>query len=242
MIKVPGRSRLALHASRAALRGASLVVGNSRWAERRCVQIAGAPLRSTVIHLGAEPPAEPPPKHLRPTVVTLAHLVARKRHATVLHALAELRGRLEPDYVVIGDGPGRAPLERLARELGLGARVRFLGALPNREAVQETLRCHVFAMPGVEEPFGVAFVEAMAGGLPVIGARGEGGPEDIAAAGEGMTLVPADDHLALAGALEEIFAAGPERLGAAARATAERCFTWERCGAATVAAYRSLAR
>ena len=48
-------------------------------------------------------------------------------------------------------------------------------------------------MPGVEEPFGVAFVEAMAAGLPAIGSRGEGGPEDIAAAGPGMILVEPGD-------------------------------------------------
>ena len=153
-----------------------------------------------------------------------------------------MRGRLELDYLVIGDGPGREPLERLANELGLSERVRFLGQLPNREAVEEARRCHVFVMPGVEEPFGVAFVEAMAGGLPAIGARGEGGPEDIAAAGEGMTLVPPDDHRALAQAIEQVFRAGPERLGAAARATVERCFTWERCGLATASAYESILR
>lgn len=241
MINVPDRSRFARSASRIALREADLVIANSRWAERRCAAIAGRTLpRSTVIHLGAELPSVLPAKHERPTVVTLAHLVARKRHVTVLHALAELRGRLELDYLVIGDGPGREPLERLANELGLRERVRFLGQLPNREAVEETRRCHVFVMPGVEEPFGVAFVEAMAGGLPAIGARGEGGPEDIAAAGEGMTLVPPDDHRALAQAIEQVFAAGPERLGAAARTTVERCFTWERCGLATVSAYESI--
>lgn len=240
MIKVPERSAAARHASRAALVGAALVVANSGWAERRCEEIAGRPLRSTVVHLGADVPSELPPKRKRPTIVTVAHLVSRKRHAAVLHALAELRGRLELDYLVIGDGPGRRPLERLARELGLGERVLFAGQLPNDEALAEAHRCHVFVMPGVEEPFGVAFVEAMAGGLPAIGARGEGGPEDIAAAGDGMVLVPPDDHRALARAIEELFSGGPDRIGAAARATVERCFTWERCGQATVAAYGSL--
>jgi glycosyltransferase involved in cell wall biosynthesis len=52
-----------------------------------------------------------------------------------------------------------------------------------------------------------------------------------------MVLVPPDDHLALARAIDEVFAGGPEALGAAARETVERHFTWERCGQATVAAY-----
>ncbi|MFL5865972.1 MAG: glycosyltransferase, partial [Thermoleophilaceae bacterium] len=74
-------------------------------------------------------------------------------------------------------------------------------------------------------------------------ARGEGGPEDIAAAGEGMLLVPPDDHAALAETLARLFEHGPEELGKTARETVERNFTWERCGRATVEAYeKALAR
>ena len=94
-------------------------------------------------------------------------------------------------------------------------------------------------MPSVDEAFGVAYVEAMAGGLPAIGAEGEPGPQEIAAAGAGLLRVPprdpqalADEIAALAGDPAELAA-----LGRAARATVERAFTWERCGAATVAAY-----
>jgi teichuronic acid biosynthesis glycosyltransferase TuaC len=205
--------------------------------QRQCEHIAESPLPSTVVYLGADVPDHLPPKRGRLALVTVAHLVRRKRHAVVLHALAALRTRLELDYVIIGDGPGRAPLERLSAELGLHDRVRFLGQLEHEQAMMEARRCHVFVMPGVEEPFGVAFVEAMAGGLPAIGARGEGGPEDIAAAGEGMVLVKPDDHLALADAIEGVFRRDLERLGTAARATVERHFTWERCGRATVGAY-----
>jgi len=239
MIHVPQLSALAGRASRSALRGADLLLANSRWAERRCRELAGAELRSRVVHLGADLPAELPRKRERPTLVTVAHLVARKRHAVVLHALAELSGRLELDYLVIGDGPGRGPLERLAGELGLGQRVRFAGQLEHERALEEAARCHLFVMPGVEEPFGVAFVEAMAAGLPAVGARGEGGPEDIAAAGGGMLLVAPDDHRGLAAAIAGAFEGGIEQLGKQARQNVERNFTWERCGRATTAAYEA---
>ncbi len=133
---------------------------------------------------------------------------------------------------MIGDGPCREPLERLAGELGVADRVRFLGQLPNPEAVARAAACDLFVMPGVEEPFGVAFVEAMAAGLPAIGSRGEGGPEDIAAAGPGMILVEPDDPGALATVLDRLTADRAElaRLGAAARETVAANFTWERCG------------
>ena len=70
-------------------------------------------------------------------------------------------------------------------------------------------------------------------------ARGEGGPEEIAAAGDGMLLVPPRDPAALADALADLLSdALAERLGAAARGTAAEHFSWDACGRATVAAYR----
>jgi teichuronic acid biosynthesis glycosyltransferase TuaC len=240
VIHVASRSKIARRATERTLRSADLVMANSRWAQRRCAEIAGGPLPSRVVHFGADVPASTPPRHERPTIVTVAHLQARKRHAVVLHALAALDPGGRPDYVVVGDGPGREPLERMARELGVAESTRFLGQLPHERAVEEAWRCHLFVMPSVEEPFGVAYVEAMAGGVPAIGSRVEGGPEDIAAAGDGLLLVPPDDHLAVARAIERCLEWEEERaaLGAAARRTVERAFTWGRCGEATLDAYR----
>ncbi|MBV8221162.1 MAG: glycosyltransferase, partial [Solirubrobacterales bacterium] len=132
-------------------------------------------------------------------------------------------------------------LERLAVELGVSDRVRFLGQLPHSDAVARAAACDLFVMPGVEEPFGVAFVEAMAAGLPAIGGRGEGGPEDIAAAGPGMVLVEPGDTVELASVIERLTADRSEltRLGAAARETVAANFTWDRTGSETVAAYRA---
>ena len=241
MINVPENSAVGRRACLAAMAAADLVLANSTWAAHRCAQIAGRALPSRVVHLGADVPAAP---HASANgtvrMVTVAHLVPRKRHATVLRALARLEPARRPEYLVIGDGPCREPLERLATELGVADRVRFAGQLANPEAVARAAACDLFVMPGVEEPFGVAFVEAMAAGLPAIGSRGEGGPEDIAAAGEGMVLVAPDDPGELAAAIARLAGDRSElrRLGAAARETVAANFTWERCGAETVAAYR----
>ncbi|HEX8123205.1 MAG TPA: glycosyltransferase [Solirubrobacteraceae bacterium] len=175
-----------------------------------------------VVHLGTDVPAE---VVAGTGVVTVAHLDPRKRHADVIRAL--------PDgvtYDVVGDGPERARLEALADE-----RVTFHGQLDHARAMEVARRCGVFAMPSTDEAFGVAYVEAMAAGLPAIGCAGEPGPEEIASAGEGMRLVPAGDVDALRAAIVECLAA--PNLGAKARQTVLREFTWERCGAATVAAY-----
>lgn len=220
---------------------ASLVMANSAWAARRCEEIAQRSLPVRVVHLGADVPPEIVPRNGQTRLVTVAHLVERKRHDVVLRALAEIEPARRPEYLVIGDGPCRSGLERLAAELGVADRVRFLGQLSNPEAVAQAATCDLFVMPGVEEPFGVAFVEAMAAGLPAVGSRGEGGPEDIAAAGPGMLLVEPDDPVRLATLLERLTADRAElaRLGAAARETVVANFTWERCGADTVAAYRA---
>lgn len=241
VIHVARRSPKAAAATRRTLRSAAGVIANSRWAAERCAQLAGTALPTHVVHLGAEVPRQTPTRHSRPTVVTVAHLQARKRHEVVMRALAESASDSRPDYVIVGDGEMRGPLEALRDRLGLAERVRFLGQLHHHAALQEMWRCHVCAMPSVEEPFGVAYVEAMAGGLPAIGCEREGGPRDIAAAGEGMLLVPADDPAAVAAAISRCLREH-ERLGAAAKATVERAFTWERCGRQTVAAYEAALR
>jgi teichuronic acid biosynthesis glycosyltransferase TuaC len=239
MIHVPERSAVGRRACLAALHAADLVIANSSWAQQRCRELAAGPLPVSVVHLGANltPPA--PEGNGRLRLITVAHLQARKHHDVVLRALARLGPENRPDYLVIGDGECRAPLERLTAQLGLTERVRFLGQLPNDQAVAQVARSDLFVMPGVEEPFGVAFVEAMAAGVPAVGSRGEGGPEDIAAAGEGMMLVAPGDVDELSGLVRRLAEDRSElrRLGAAAQATAAAHFTWERCGQVTAAAY-----
>ena len=79
-------------------------------------------------------------------------------------------------------------------------------------------------MPSTEEAFGVAYVEAMAAGVPAIGCRGEPGPEEIAAAGDGFLLVPPGDIERLTQRIDELLS-DPHRLreaGQRARATRRR--------------------
>jgi teichuronic acid biosynthesis glycosyltransferase TuaC len=230
-------------AVREGLRAARLVLANSGGiAELSREHGAG---ETRVVHLGAELPAAQRP--LRggdpPTLVTVAHLVARKRHADVLRALAVLRGR-HPTlrYGVIGDGPERIALEGLAARLGISDRVDFHGQLEPAEALAVARRGTLFVMPSTEEAFGVAYIEAMAAGVPAIGCRGEPGPEEIAAAGDGFLLVPPGDIERLTQRIEELLT-DPHRLreaGQRARATVAANFTWERCGQETLEAYRQV--
>lgn len=186
---------------------------------------------------------EQPEPTAAPTLVTIAHLVPRKRHEDVLRALWLLRERYPRlRYRVIGDGPHGAALRRLAEELGVTDRVEWRGQLPHAEALAAARDADLFVMPSIDEAFGVAFIEAMAAAMPAVGALGEAGPTEIADAGGGITLVPPGDVEALARTLDDLLDDPKVRRaeGAAARATVAATFTWGRCGAATVAAYRDV--
>lgn len=234
---------------------ARLVLANSAGTAVRCRAAGAAADAVEVVHLGTDlPPARGPAADSTgahrdaapPTLVTVGHLVARKRHADVVEALARLRERHPAlRYEIVGDGPERGPLAALAQRLGVGDRVDFRGQLAPEQARAHAQRADLFVLPSVDEAFGVAYVEAMAGGVPAIGCAGEDGPEEIAASGGGIVRVPPRDPAALAARIDELLRDTQARnaLGAAARATVEQGFTWERCGASTVAAYeRALTR
>jgi glycosyltransferase involved in cell wall biosynthesis len=230
-------------AVRAALGRARLTIANSAGIEQRC-RVLGA-RETRVVRLGTDLPPRRAEPYPRPTVVTTGHLIARKRHADVLRAVA-LLGDRHPDlrYLVIGDGPERERLQALAAELGVADRLELAGQLPGDEALRRTRRATLFAMPSTDEAFGVAYVEAMAGWLPAIAAQGEPGPQEILAQGGGLTLVPPADPPALAAAIGALLG-DPRRLerdGEQARATVERAFSWTACGAATIAAYEAVLR
>ena len=222
------------------LQAANVVMCNSAGTLQRAAALAGTRDRMRVVHLGSDipPEAELPAKHEQPTIATLANVDPRKRHEDVLRALQQLP---EVRWVVIGDGPALPGLKSLAAELGLTDRVRFAGRLAPPEALEELARAHVMALPSIDEAFGVAYVEALARGVPAIGCEGEDGPEEIAALTPAMLLVPRRDPEAIAGAVRR--AVEDETRAAAGRTAAEEHFTWDRCGRETVAAYEeALAR
>lgn len=109
-----------------------------------------------------------------------ARLLAYRRVDLAVRAFTAL-GR---ELVVVGDGPERAKLEALA-----GPSVRFVGHLPREEVVRLFRRCHAYIVPGIED-FGIAPVEAMAAGKPVIAFRAGGATETV---DEGRTGVFFDE-------------------------------------------------
>ena len=230
---------------------ARLVLANSSGTERMARALGAE--RTRVVHLGADLPEHMAAPHARSdahkaplALITVGHLVARKRHADVLRAMWVLRDDCpQLRYVIIGDGPERVPLEQFAATLGLGDRVMFTGQLDHERALEVMhAQGDIFVMPSIDEALGVAYLEAMAAGLPAIGCVGEAGPQDIAEIGEGLSLVAPGDIEDLAHAIGALARDPAYRHGAGveARATIAEHFTWDACGAATVAAYEEALR
>ena len=144
-----------------------------------------------------------------------------------------------PVLLIAGEGRERARLERQIRELDLAGSVRLLG---HREDVPRLLAAaDVLAFPSRYEGFGLALVEALAAGLPVVAARVDSVPEVLGDCEAGR-LVPARNPAALAAALADVLSLSAEerrRLASAARARAE-VFALPRMLAAYDALYQEL--
>ncbi len=134
-----------------------------------------------------------------PVVLTVARLVKRKGHDTVLAALPAIRRR-HPDvvYVIASDGPHQHTLETIANRLGISECVRFVGRQVNRTEIAALYQlARVFVMvphapdgPDVEG-FGIVYLEAAAAGLPCV-ASASGGVAEAVVDGETGFVVPPD--------------------------------------------------
>lgn len=78
-------------------------------------------------------------------------------------------------YVIVGDGPERESLERLARALRIADSILFTGYKPHSEVWSYFADCDIFVFPSWNEAFGIVYIEALGLGKPVFGCAGEGG-------------------------------------------------------------------
>jgi glycosyltransferase involved in cell wall biosynthesis len=163
------------------------------------------------------------------------------RYYKGLDVLIRAMARVTGPLLIAGRGPQRAALEGLTRELGLADRISFLGEVSESERRLLLHACDVFVLPSIDrsEAFGIAQLEAMACGKPVVSSDLPTGVRMVNQDVVTGTLVPPGNPNALAGALNTLLEDDGLRagLGKAARLRVEQEFTAERMIARTLDVY-----
>jgi phosphatidylinositol alpha-1,6-mannosyltransferase len=170
-----------------------------------------------------------------PLVVCVSRLVARKGQDTLIRALPLVRQRVPgARLLLVGDGPARDRLQRLAMAAGVDEHVVFAGSVPEAELPAHHAVGDVFALlcrtrgGGLDvEGLGIVLLEAAAAGLPVVAGDSGGAPETVR---EGRTghVVDGRDVAAVASAVAGLLS-DPDRaqaMGAAGRAWMRQEWTW----------------
>ncbi len=148
----------------------------------------------------------PAPKHplpereaspLKPCVLFVGRIQARKRIPSLLKACAELPAPLRPRLIVVGEGPELENVQSLARSIYPSA--EFVGAKHGAKLAPYFFAADLFVLPGTG---GLAVQEAMTYGLPVIVAQGDGTQDDLVRPENGWQIPP-DDEAALASTLRD---------------------------------------
>jgi glycosyltransferase involved in cell wall biosynthesis len=231
--------RAALAATRA------VVVTSAATARIVTAEYGVAAARITVAPPGTDR-AAPAPGSRDGTVrlVSVGAIVPRKGFDLLIAALGTL-GDLPWTLAIAGDrGRDPAAAARLDADIArfhLASRVKLLGALPAEQVAALYVGADLFVLASRFEGFGMAYAEALAHGLPVIGTTA-GAIPDTVPPGAGL-LVPPDDVTALAAALRRLIENQNERrsLAAAARRAAESLPTWQASARGFAAALETLA-
>ena len=160
----------------------------------------------------------------RPVVVCVSRLVPRKGQDMLIRALPAIRERIPgAALVIVGGGPYRDDLDRLAVQMGVVKHVVFTGGVPGDELPAHHAMADVFAMPcrtrgsGLDvEGLGIVYLEASAMGVPVVAGNSGGAPESVVD-GETGLVVDGWDVGAIGAAVGDLLA-DPDRATAMGRA------------------------
>ena len=144
-----------------------------------------------------------------PVILGVGRLAKQKDFATLLRAFASVRQRQPARLLILGEGPERARLERRAADLGLGGQVSFPGHVRNPYAFMA--RAGVVASSSRWEGLGIALIEALACGCPVVSTDCPAGPAEVLEDGRYGRLTPVGDPAALAEAILETLREPPAR-------------------------------
>jgi len=141
------------------------------------------------------------------TLGSVGSLIERKGHHHVIGALPQLP---DTDLIIVGDGPERASLERLAASLNVTDRVRFLGELDQTSLAKVYRALDALVLASSREGWANVLLEAMACGTPVAATAVWGTPEVVADPAAGV-LIDGIDVNSVTRAVQRLFADLPDR-------------------------------
>ena len=162
-----------------------------------------------------------------PVILSVGDLIPIKGHDLLLRAIAELRKRIPTLHCeIVGAGPQRQNLSKLAAELQIADHVVFLGRLKRKQVAEKLRRCTIFALPSCYEGLGCVYLEAMASGRPVVACLFQG-IGDVIQNGENGFLVEPGNLGQLTSALSTLLTnpALRRRIADAGQRTVYRRFT-----------------
>lgn len=240
----PARADLLRDSERAALAAARRVVVTSRSTAGVLADVYDVPVDRIVV---AVPGTDPAPLSrgsgdARTRLLSVGALVPRKGHDLLLAALSALR-TLPWQLTVVGDAERdpatAAALHGAVRDAGLDGRVVFAGAVDAAWLATLYDEADLFVLASRHEGFGMAFAEAVARGLPVLGTSA-GAVREAVPEGAGL-LVPPDDLPALTAALRHLIGdpAARRALAAGARQSAATQARWADSAAKLAGALRA---
>lgn len=162
----------------------------------------------TVVHGGIEPDEFKQtlrlPKFAKPTICCVARLVKTKRIDVLIKAVSLLDNLSNLRLLIIGRGPQKKYLLKLIQEFRLTEKAKIIDYLPRQELIDTLYRSKVFCLPSVVEGFGLATIEAMACGLPVILA-GIPVNQEITNFGQGTLFFKSDNESDLSQKISRLF-------------------------------------
>ena len=205
------------------------------YAPRARLRVVGNPVDTALFaSVRRRPPSPSGPARL----LAVGLLGEKKGMGRLLDALAWRNGARPVVLDLVGEGPAAAELGRQARELGVGDTVRFRGLMAREDIARLMGEVDLFVLPSLIETFGVALVEALAAGLPVV-ATDVGVAREVVDKRSGV-VVPPDDVGALAQAIEQALARLPEYDPSGAAAVVRERFSPEAVGRQWDEVYRSV--
>lgn len=144
--------------------------------------------------------------HKEPYLITsCGNLVESKKFDILIKSFANIAFEFpQAKLQIIGQGVLDSELHNIAKDSGLDQRISFLGHLPNQEVIKEMNRSEIFALPSVNEGFGIVYMEAMSQQCLVIATQGEGFSHIVKNEKE-CILVEPNSVMALTEALRNVF-------------------------------------